>query len=111
MWSDRALQSITLADLETLLTDKVRENRQLDYKDEAPAHPSQNDDKKSEFLVDVSALANGSGGLLIYGIAEKKEDNVPIPRCRTVGRRREDVPGAGYTQLVASRRSSVVSAL
>lgn len=77
MWTDRPLTSITLGDLQQLVTDKVRENRQLDYKDEQPAHPQANNDKKSEFAVDISALANGSGGLLIYGVAEEKENNRP----------------------------------
>lgn len=83
MWSDRPLEKITLVDLQALVTDKVRENRQLDYKDEQPAHPRANNDKKSEFAVDVSALANGSGGLLIYGIAEEKDGDRPtgIPRA------------------------------
>jgi hypothetical protein len=77
MWSDRPLSTITLADLQSLITDKVRENRQLDYKDEQPAHPRANDDKKSDFAVDVSALANGSGGLLVYGVAEERDGGRP----------------------------------
>lgn len=77
MWTDKPLTSITLGNLQQLVTDKVRENRQLDYKDEQPAHPQANNDKKSEFAVDISALANGSGGLLIYGVAEEKENNRP----------------------------------
>lgn len=77
MWSDRPLSTITLADLQSLITDRVRENRQLDYKDEQPAHARANADKKSEFAVDVSALANGSGGLLVYGVAEEKDGDRP----------------------------------
>lgn len=77
MWTDRPLISITLGDVQQLVTDKVRENRQLVYKDEQPTHPQANNDKKSEFAVDISALANGSGGLLIYGVAEEKENNRP----------------------------------
>jgi predicted HTH transcriptional regulator len=77
MWSDRPLSTITLVDLQSLITDKVRENRQLDYKDEQPAHPRANDDKKSDFAVDVSALANGSGGLLVYGVAEERDGGRP----------------------------------
>jgi hypothetical protein len=77
MWSDRPLEKVTFADLLSLVDNKVREDRQLDYKDEQPAHAKAPPDKKSEFAVDVSALANGSGGLLIYGVAEEKENDRP----------------------------------
>ncbi len=77
MWPDKLLYQITFPDLETLVTNKVRENRQLDYKDERPADPRAGNDKKSEFAMDISALANGSGGLLIYGIAEEKDGDRP----------------------------------
>lgn len=85
MWFERRLDSITLADLEGLVQDRVRENRSLDYKDEQPAAAQANNDKKSEFAADVSALANGVGGLLVYGVAEEREINQPtgIPQVIT----------------------------
>jgi len=67
MWFERRLDTITLSDLEGLVRERVRENRSLDYKDEQPAAAQATNDKKSEFAVDVSALANGVGGLLVYG--------------------------------------------
>lgn len=77
MWFERRLDSITLADLEALVQDRVREHRSLDYKGERPVPAQANNDKKSDFAVDVSALANGIGGLLAYGIEEEREDNKP----------------------------------
>jgi predicted HTH transcriptional regulator len=74
MWVERRLVSITMADLEGLVRDRVRESRSLDYKDEQPASAQASNDKKSEFAADVSALANGVGGMLVYGVAEEREN-------------------------------------
>ena len=77
MWFERRLNSITFTDVESLVRDRVRENRSLDYKDEQPAAVPTSNDKKSEFAADVSALANGVGGLLVYGVAEERENGQP----------------------------------
>jgi hypothetical protein len=59
------------SDLSALLENQVGESRELDYKLELPG--SALADKK-EFLADASALANTAGGVLVYGIAESKDD-------------------------------------
>lgn len=54
--------------LEQMIADGVEENLSLDYK-RADAL-GKTDGKKAEITKDVSALANSSGGSLVYGIAE-----------------------------------------
>lgn len=53
--------------IESLKRLRVREDRTLDYKRDLNLE-SGND--QSEFLKDVTAFANGSGGTLLYGVAE-----------------------------------------
>jgi hypothetical protein len=57
--------------LEQLITDKVEESLNLDYK-RADAL-AKTDGKKVEITKDVSAFANSAGGVLIYGIAEPND--------------------------------------
>jgi hypothetical protein len=54
--------------LEQLIRDKVEENLSLEYKSAEALGKS--DGKKAEIVRDVSAFANSSGGVLIYGISE-----------------------------------------
>src|SRR5438552_1880183 len=54
--------------LEQLIRDNVEENLSLEYKSAEALGKS--DAKKAEIVRDVSAFANSSGGVLIYGIAE-----------------------------------------
>lgn len=63
----------TEKDLEALISEKVEEGQGLDYKrsDSLPG-PKSSDIKKFEFCKDVSAFANASGGVLIYGITEEE---------------------------------------
>ena len=55
---------LTIHDLERLIQDGVEESQQLEYKSVL----AQNDSK--EIGKDVSAMANASGGIIIYGIKE-----------------------------------------
>ena len=58
----------TKEELEKLISDKVEENLQLEYKAaEALGH---SEPVKKEIAKDVSAMANSAGGILIYGIKE-----------------------------------------
>jgi hypothetical protein len=61
-------------DIERLVTEAVAESNTLDYKQELP-----NDSPQStlNFLSDVAAFANASGGDLIFGIREKREAGKP----------------------------------
>src|ERR1700730_5417427 len=66
--------SWTEADLQALVDDKVQEDLHLDYKRSAAL--AKTDPCRTELSKDVSAFANSDGGLIIYGIAEGK-DNYP----------------------------------
>ena len=54
--------------IEQLIRNKVEENLSLEYK--AAEALGKSDGKKAEIVRDVSAFANSSGGVLIYGVAE-----------------------------------------
>lgn len=69
MLIDIPVDQITEAHLQSLVIDRVAENRQLEYKLALPT--GQRADVK-EFLKDVSALANAMGGDIIYGMKEGK---------------------------------------
>jgi hypothetical protein len=71
---DKELEQITENDLQRLVTNKVAENRTLDYKEELPKH---SDKEKKEFYKDVSSFANALGGDIIYGISEEKKTKIP----------------------------------
>jgi hypothetical protein len=71
MLFNKTVDSIEEADLQELVDTQVRESKELDYKEQLSVEqPSE----KKEFLNDVSSFANASGGYLIYGIKESKED-------------------------------------
>lgn len=53
-----------------LIAEAVPESRGLDYKQELPKDSSED---RREFLADVSALANTQGGVIVYGIREKRD--------------------------------------
>ena len=60
--------------LESLVRDKVPEDRYIDYKRDLP---SEKDDDKREFLNDVTAFANTFGGTILFGIAEEEGTGFP----------------------------------
>jgi hypothetical protein len=62
----KPLKEIAIADIRALQSNGVAESRTLEYK--APPLPSAKDEDKKEFLADVCALANTSGGDLIFGV-------------------------------------------
>jgi hypothetical protein len=65
---NKSFQNIKQEDIENLVKDLVPESRTLDYK---KALPDDSWQSKIEFLQDVSAFANASGGDLIFGIEEQ----------------------------------------
>ncbi|MBI5679362.1 MAG: ATP-binding protein [Methanobacterium sp.] len=71
---DKDINQITEEDLNSLKEDEVPEGKKLDYKEILPGNSQ---DNKKEFLKDVSAFANTSGGLLIYGISEGSDNAIP----------------------------------
>lgn len=69
---DKPLESLTEADLLTLIADKDSERKVLEYK---RALPGPNDADKREFLYDASSLANTRGGDLVFGM--EAQDGLP----------------------------------
>ena len=55
------------------ISDEVPEGKWLEYKLCLPSFDGSED--KKEFLADVSSFANTSGGLILYGISEQKNEN------------------------------------
>jgi Schlafen, AlbA_2 len=65
----KPLDEITEGDLQRLITDRIEENRQLEYKRELP---STSEGEKREFVRDVVSFANSAGGHIIFGVAAPK---------------------------------------
>lgn len=66
------ITDITEADILELFRLPVKEGRTLDYKRELSLDDKEN--KKQNFIIDVTALYNTDGGCIIYGIEEKKNE-------------------------------------
>jgi Putative DNA-binding domain len=70
-----SLDRITAADVEALVARQVPESQTLEYKEALPF----NDSGKFEFLKDVTAMANASGGTIVYGVREGDGELASIP--------------------------------
>lgn len=68
---NKDVRQLTASDLLSLVHDQVRESEQLDYKQDLPGH--QDSDRK-EFVKDVTAMANARGGVLLFGVTEKRNN-------------------------------------
>jgi len=66
----KPLDEITEGDLQRLITDRIEENRQLEYKRELP---STSEGEKREFVRDVVSFANSAGGHIILVSLHRKE--------------------------------------
>lgn len=66
---DKPANRITADDIQALITNRIPEGRDLEYKE---ALPGGSDSEKKEFLADVSSFANASGGVLLFGIRESE---------------------------------------
>jgi hypothetical protein len=62
---NKVLSAITESDLQALLTDKVAEDSQIEFKRELHIATDEN---KREFLADVTAMANTAGGRILFGV-------------------------------------------
>jgi predicted HTH transcriptional regulator len=67
---NKSFDQIEKSDITGLITNEVRENRMLDYKEKLPGS---SDSEKTEFLADVSSFANAAGGYILYGIRERRD--------------------------------------
>jgi hypothetical protein len=65
-------EAIDEAIIDSMKERRIRENRTLDFKRDLDLF---NRDLCSEFLKDVTAFANGSGGILLYGAEEGKGED------------------------------------
>jgi hypothetical protein len=68
----KCVQDLTEADLTSLISRQIAEDKVIDYKRDAIG---KTDSDKKEFLYDVSSFANASGGYIIIGMEE--EHGVP----------------------------------
>src|SRR5713101_6244348 len=68
----KQLSQVEANDLAQLIENGVAESRTIEYKQELPP-PT--DAGKKEFLRDVSAFANAGGGLILFGIATRRDGN------------------------------------
>ena len=71
----KPLHSITAEDLRGLIR-RVREDRTLDYKRTLPGNAHRD---VVELVKDVSAMANASGGTIVFGIEESQTDAGTVP--------------------------------
>ena len=55
--------------IQSLIDTKRQEDRTIEYKSELNL---KDQEKKSEFLKDITAFANSSGGIIIYGLSEEQ---------------------------------------
>ncbi|MBA4388401.1 MAG: hypothetical protein C0404_10495 [Verrucomicrobia bacterium] len=70
------LRNIGIADIQSLIESKRPESQELDYKECLPI--SWDNEWKKEFLADVCAFANTSGGDMVFGVSEERSsDNQP----------------------------------
>jgi Putative DNA-binding domain len=70
----KPIGSITKEDIDALVSNSVSESRTLEYKESLPGN---SDGEKYEFLADVSSFANSSGGDILYGVREKRDQGKP----------------------------------
>jgi hypothetical protein len=58
-------------DIQTLVRNGEREGRDLDYKRDLPAPTN---DGKKELLQDVTSFANATGGVIVFGVDESRDE-------------------------------------
>jgi hypothetical protein len=68
---NKQFELIGKENIDALVADEVAEGKTIEYKEQLPGN---SDTDKKEFLADVSSFANASGGDLLYGIREKRDD-------------------------------------
>jgi len=70
----KKFEDVTINDVKELVDNLVLESRTIEYKKELILN---NDQEKREFLADISSFANASGGDLIFGVTENRDDGTP----------------------------------
>lgn len=72
----KLLKDVVEADVQELIDNKIRENKQWDYKRQ---QVGKSDSEKKEFLQDICSFANAIGGHLILGIDEGEGVDKGVP--------------------------------
>src|SRR5690349_18322541 len=67
----KSIESLTIEAIESFIVAEPHENQTLDYKNCSPLNKGEDNDKY-KFARHISAMANTSGGYLIYGIEQGK---------------------------------------
>lgn len=84
----KTLNNLSLPDIESLADNGVAEGHHLDFKGGAVGN---SDDERREFLADVSAFANASGGDIIFGVTEVGGAASAVPGCDMADWDREEL--------------------
>jgi len=71
LWEGRPLRDLREQDIRRLLEPGLEENLQLEYKS---ALYEDDDRSRREFLLDISVFANSSGGILLIGVPERRDE-------------------------------------
>jgi len=87
----KELDKLEISDIETLIENKIDESQNLEYKG-----LTENLEKDCNYLAEtISGFLNTDGGILIYGVSEKKENNHTYPNdikwCNTPKERLENL--------------------
>ncbi len=72
---DKPFSDITEDDIKFLQSQEILESKTIEYKNKLPEDTSSN---KKEFLYDITAFANSSGGIIFYGIDENEGKPIAI---------------------------------
>lgn len=83
-----ALDEISEVHLESLITLKISESTQIEYKSILSIT---SESEKKEFCKDVTAMAHSQGGYLFFGIAEKNEIPYGIPGIQFDNRKKRQI--------------------
>jgi len=70
MTIEKPASNITEADIRALVQGRVCENQRLDYKEMFPQRREEHD----EFLRHVAGMANTTGGMILIGVAERRDE-------------------------------------
>ena len=68
----KTIEDISAEDVAAFIRNEVKERANLDYKRDLPADTK---DEKREFLLDIVSFANTSGGDIVFGLNDKRDEN------------------------------------
>ncbi len=74
---DKPIHLIGPDEIQALVDGRVCERQRLDYKEYLPRP----DEQRSEFLADVTSFANASGGHIVYGVIDERDEDGQPTGC------------------------------